>query len=242
MTTIYDNKQFFEAYATMSRSKEGLKGAGEWHQLQPLFPNLKDKIVLDLGCGYGWHCKYANDCGASSVLGIDGSSKMIEKAKEINFNETIEYRVCNLEEFEYIENSYDFVISNLVLHYIEDLESIYKNVYKTLKKDGYFLFNIEHPSFTAGINQDWVYKEDGTPLHWPMDNYYYPGKRETLFLGQKVEKYHHTLSQIINPLLQIGFQIEAIEEAMPSKVMLDIPGMIDEMRRPMMLLIKVKKC
>ena len=56
MRNIYDNSEFFAAYAEMGRSKDGLKAAGEWHQLQPLFLNYREK-VLDLGCGYGWHCK-----------------------------------------------------------------------------------------------------------------------------------------------------------------------------------------
>ena len=37
MNNEYDNEKFFEEYAKMSRSKEGLKAAGEWHQLKPLF-------------------------------------------------------------------------------------------------------------------------------------------------------------------------------------------------------------
>ena len=49
----YDNPEFFAAYAQMSRSQQGLDGAGEWHQLQPLFPDMTGKDMLDLGCGYG---------------------------------------------------------------------------------------------------------------------------------------------------------------------------------------------
>jgi hypothetical protein len=45
----------------------------------------------------------------------------------------------------------------------------------------------------------------------------------------------------LNPLIECGFQIEAIEEAMPPADMMDMPGMCDEMRRPMMLLVKAKK-
>lgn len=55
MRNIYDNSEFFAAYAEMGRSKDGLKAAGEWHQLQPLFPKLQGKKVLDLGCGYGYN-------------------------------------------------------------------------------------------------------------------------------------------------------------------------------------------
>ena len=50
MRIIYDNSEFFAAYAEMGRSKDGLKADGEWHQLQPLFPKLQGKKVLDLGC------------------------------------------------------------------------------------------------------------------------------------------------------------------------------------------------
>ena len=145
------------------------------------------------------------------------------------------------EEYIYPENTYDLVVSNLVLHYIENLANVYQKVYCTLKVGGYFLFNIEHPTFTAGVNEDWIYDENGKPKYWPIDNYYYTGERETNFLGQRVIKQHHTLTQILNPLIKCGFQIEAIEEAMPPADMMGMPGMCNEMRRPMMLLVKVKK-
>lgn len=64
------------------RSQKGLSGAGEWHQLKPLLPDLSGKRVLDLGCGYGRHCKYAVECGAEQVPGIGLSEKMILAAKE----------------------------------------------------------------------------------------------------------------------------------------------------------------
>ena len=102
----YDNPEFFSEYAKMSRSQYGLEGAGEWHQLEPMFPELAGKAVLDLGCGYGWHCKYAAEHGATSVLGIDQSARMIEEAKHRNAGEGIEYRVCDLLDFAYPEETY----------------------------------------------------------------------------------------------------------------------------------------
>ncbi len=153
--------------------------------------------------------------GATEILGIDSSQKMIAKAVADNSDDKIKYKVCGVEEYIYPENTYDLVVSNLVLHYIENLANVYQKVYCTLKVGGYFLFNIEHPTFTAGVNEDWIYDENGKPKYWPIDNYYYTGERETNFLGQRVIKQHHTLTQILNPLIKCGFQIEAIEEAMP---------------------------
>jgi len=241
VNVIYDDKDFYEAYAQMPRSRDGLKSAGEWHQLQPLIPSLHGKVVLDLGCGYGWHSKYAVEQGAMSVLGLDLSERMIEEARRRNSAANVIYKICGIEEYEYPKNTYDFVISNLALHYIADLDSVFKKVFQTLKKDGVFLFNIEHPVFTSGINEDWIYYEDGTPKAWPIDRYFYAGERQTIFLGQMVSKQHHTLTQILMGVINAGFTLEHIEEAQPSKEMMDIPGMKDELRRPMMLLVRARK-
>lgn len=241
MKNIYDDKEFFEAYADMARSRDGLSAAGEWHQLRRMFPPLEGSDVLDLGCGYGWHSRYASEQGARSVLGIDLSERMIKEAEKRNSAPNATYRVLGLEEYEYPESRYDLVISNLVLHYIADLDAIFAKVFRTLKDGGVFLFNIEHPVFTAGINEDWIYREDGAPQAWPVDNYFYPGERDTVFLGHKVAKQHHTLTQILMGVLGAGFVIEQVEEAQPPEDMMDIPGMRDEMRRPMMLLVRARK-
>ena len=42
-------------------------------------------------------------------------------------------------------------------------------------------------------------------------------------------------------LLDAGFVIEAVEEAEPPTEMMGLPGMADELRRPMMLLVRGKK-
>ena len=230
----YDNPEFFAAYAQMSRSQQGLSCAGEWHQLQPLFPDLSGKEVLDLGCGYGWHCRYAADHGARNILGIDQSEMMIAEADKRNAATNITYRVCSLQDYDYPSAAYDLVVSNLVLHYVEVLDDIYRRIYETLRPGGVFLMNIEHPTFTAGVNQQFA--QDGT---WPVDDYYYPGLRKTDFLGHEITKYHHTLTQILGGLLKAGFRIEAVEEAMPPEAWRAV--MPDEMRRPMMLLVRARK-
>ena len=241
MVATYDDKEFFDAYAQMSRSRDGLAGAGEWHQLRKLFPDLTGKQVLDLGCGYGWHCRYAADRGAARVLGIDVSRRMLDEAERQNGGAEITYRLCGIEEYEYPEENYDCVVSNLALHYLRDLDSVFRKIYRTLKPGGSFLLNIEHPVFTAGVNEDWIYDGAGQPLYWPVDRYFESGPRETRFLGKQVPKEHHTLTQILMGLRKSGFALDVVEEAEPDPDMLDLPGMRDELRRPMMLLIRAEK-
>lgn len=105
MKNEYDDEHFFNEYAQMTRSREGLAGAGEWHQFRRMFPPLEGSRVLDLGCGYGWHCKYAVKQGAEKVLGIDVSRRMIREAEKRNPDERITYEVLSLEEYDYPEEA-----------------------------------------------------------------------------------------------------------------------------------------
>ncbi|MFQ7311467.1 MAG: class I SAM-dependent methyltransferase [Sellimonas sp.] len=237
----YDDEKFFQKYSEMSRSRYGLSGAGEWERFREMMPDFQGKRVLDLGCGYGWHCAYAAEKGAVSVLGIDLSEKMLETAREKNAGEIIEYRRCAMEDLVLEEDSFDVVLSSLAFHYVKDFPDLVSRIKGWLCSGGAFVFSVEHPVFTAYGNQDWYYGPDGSILHFPVDNYYYEGKREAVFLGEKVTKYHRTLTTYLDTLLQMGFSIKRVVEPEPPQRMMEWPGMKDEMRRPMMLLISAVK-
>ena len=51
MLNEYENEAFFQQYAEMSRSREGLSAAGEWHQLKPLLPSPEGKTEPSPGRG-----------------------------------------------------------------------------------------------------------------------------------------------------------------------------------------------
>lgn len=237
----YDDSKFFDKYSKMNRSINGLEGSGEWSELEKLLPDFSGKSVLDLGCGYGWHCIYAAKQGANYVLGTDISHKMLQVAKQKTTSPKINYKCQAMEDLEFENNTFDIVISSLAFHYIKDFSAITKHIYQWLTPNGEFIFSVEHPVFTAYGTQDWYYNEKGEILHFPVDNYYYEGKREAIFLGEPVIKYHKTLTTYLNTLLTAGFTINHIVEPQPPENMLHMSGMKDEMRRPMMLLVSAKK-
>lgn len=237
----YDDEVFFNKYKEMSRSVQGLEGAGEWSQLKRLLPDFEGKRVLDLGCGYGWHCMYAMEHGAASVIGVDISEKMLAVAEEKSKAYTIDYRCSAMEDLQFPDASFDVVISSLAFHYVKDFRQLAASISKWLVCGGQFVFSVEHPVFTSYGTQDWYYDEHGNILHFPVDKYYYEGKREAVFLGEKVVKYHRTLTTYLDTLLSNGFELQHIIEPQPPKHMLDIEGMRDEMRRPMMLLVSALK-
>ncbi len=238
----YDDPVFFQQYCNMERSIKGLQGAGEWYLLKKMFPNFRGKRVLDLGCGFGWHCRYAAEQGATHVTGIDISKNMISRALQINKLPGIEYQLMPIEDIDYPESSYDIVISSLTFHYIQSFNDICKKISSCLTQGGHFIFSVEHPVFTAAGNQEWLYDEKGNKVCWPVDKYFTEGKREAVFLGEKVIKYHRTLTTYLNELLKNGLEIKEIIEPEPNQEMIEqIPEMKDELRRPMMLLVSCIK-
>lgn len=225
----------------MTRSVKGLAGAGEWQTLQKMLPIFENKKVLDLGCGFGWHCQYAIEHSAKSVVGVDISKKMLDRAKEMTSTE-IKYIHSPIEEISFEPKSFDVVISSLTFHYLKSFSEIAKKVSTWLTDDGEFTFSVEHPIFTSYGSQDWYYDNDGTILHFPIDNYFVEGKRQANFLGEDVIKYHRTITTYFRDLTKNGFQLYNLVEPQPPKKMLEKnENMKNELRRPMMLIISARK-
>src|SRR5215471_4266648 len=114
---IYDDEAFFAGYSRLRRSIEGLDGAPEWPALLPLLPDLRGRNVLDLGCGFGWFCRWARQQGAARVLGIDVSERMLARARDTTVDPAIAYARADMEHLDLRAAAFDVVYSSLALHY-----------------------------------------------------------------------------------------------------------------------------
>ncbi|MCC3373788.1 bifunctional 2-polyprenyl-6-hydroxyphenol methylase/3-demethylubiquinol 3-O-methyltransferase UbiG [Cohnella sp. REN36] len=238
----YDDPGFYDNYSQMARSIGGLEAAGEWPALRGLLPELRGKRVLDLGCGYGWHCRYARDQGAAAVLGIDLSERMLARAREMTDDAGITYRRMGIEDIDFGPDAFDVVLSSLAVHYVERFDRLCEKVHGCLSEGGSFVLSAEHPIFTARAAQDWHYGPAGERLHWPVDDYQEEGAREARFLGHDVVKYHRTVATYLNALIDAGFRIRKVLEPKPTQEALERdPEMRDETRRPIFLLIAAEK-
>src|SRR5947209_8578314 len=110
---IYDNDTFFAGYSQLPRSVQGLDGAPEWPVLKAMLPDLKGARVLDLGCGFGWFCRWARREGATSVLGLDVSERMLARAMAETDDPAITYARADLEDVDLAPASFDLVYSSL---------------------------------------------------------------------------------------------------------------------------------
>lgn len=238
----YDEPGFFAKYSKLPRSIGGLEQAHEWETVRAMLPDLRNKRVLDIGCGFGWHCRYAHEQQAQSVIGVDLSEKMLERARATIDDSRIEYRLAAIEEIEFLANEFDVVISSLALHYVARFDFVCQKIYRWLAPGGAFLLSVEHPIFTALAAQEWCCGTNGDRLHWPVDNYQMEGARNTHWLADDVVKYHRTVATYVNTLINSGFRISKLSEPEPApEILVAQPDLKDEGRRPIFLVISAIK-
>jgi SAM-dependent methyltransferase len=237
---IYDNPDFFGGYGKLERSVHGLAGAPEWPVMRSMLPDMRDARVVDLGCGYGWFCRWAAENGASEVLGIDISEKMLDQARAGTDHEAITYRRSDLEGLSLPAETYDLVYSSLAFHYVEDGKRLYRTIHDILVPGGRLVFSTEHPIFMASNRAGWIATDAGRT--WPVDHYSTEGRRTRHWLGADVVKYHRTVATTINLLIGAGFRIRRIEEFSPTAAQIEAdPTLAEEVDRPMFLMIAAER-
>ncbi|ANG95066.1 class I SAM-dependent methyltransferase [Brucella pseudogrignonensis] len=238
---IYDRADFFTAYSELPRSVYGLDGAPEWPYVRSILPDLNGLDIADLGCGFGWFSRFAREQGAASVTGYDLSENMLERARKETRDEAIRYVQADMEALELPEGRFDLVYSSLAFHYIRDFPRLLTTISRALRANGQFIFTIEHPIFMAPAKPGWMEGENGQK-HWPIDHYAVEGERRTDWLADGVIKYHRRLSTTVNALIKAGFAIANLEEWRPSEEQIAAwPALVDELERPMLLIVSANK-
>ena len=238
---IYDNPAFFEGYAQLPRSVQGLDGAPEWPTLKSMLPDLTGKTVIDLGCGYGWFCRSARELGAAQVTGVDISEKMLARAAELTADPAITYQRRDLEDVNLEDNSLDLVYSSLALHYLPELDTLFRHVQRALKPGGSMVFSMEHPIYTCASRQGWLTDDNGERF-WGVNQYQQEGQRVSNWLADGVIKYHRTLGTSLNALIHAGLSLREVNEWGPTQAQIDAwPALAEEAERPMLVLIAAVK-
>jgi len=238
---IYDDKSFFAGYSQLPRQVHGLSGTPEWDYFRSLIPDVRGATVLDLGCGYGWLCRWARANGAEKTHGVDVSENMLSKAREYPIDSGITYLQADLETIELSPLTYEVVYSSLTLHYLKNLPQLIGQVYQSLRPGGSFIFSVEHPIYTSPRNPKFIETAEGRKV-WLLDNYLNEGERRTNWFAEGVVKQHRTVGTYLTILLEAGFQVAAINEWGPSLEQIkEKPDWADNRERPMFLIVKAAK-
>jgi SAM-dependent methyltransferase len=238
---IYDNDAFFAGYSQLGRSLEGLDGAAEWPSLQAMLPPMPGLRVADLGCGFGWFCRWARGAGAASVLGLDVSENMLARARGFGDDPGISYARADLEDLRLPETEYNLIYSSLTFHYIVAFGGLLARIQQALAPRGKLVFSIEHPIYMAPSQPRFTLDAEGRRV-WPIDRYLEEGPRQTDWLAKGVIKQHRTIGTTLNLLLAAGFTLDHVEEWSPTDAQIAArPALAQERDRPMFLLVAAHK-
>lgn len=180
--------------------------------------NIKKKKIIDLGCGPGFYSEILKKRGAK-VYGIDISKTLIEIAKrEVK---EVDFRVADIKKIPFKNNTFDVALSALMLDYIKDWDTVFKEVRRVLKPGGIYIFSKGNPLFECReriqINGEDCkilgYSKGGKKV---IGSYFKERWQEAECIeGMKLRNHHKTYETIINTILRNGFSIEGYSDAKP---------------------------
>jgi SAM-dependent methyltransferase len=209
-----DKPVAFDAYETLAESYAAVietkphNAFCERPATLSLLPDVKNRRVLDAGCGPGIYSEWLIKHGAE-VVAVDASLKMVELAKQ-RLGGAAEVRQADLSKpLDFLgDSSFDVVLSPLVLEYVEDWRGAFAEFYRVLRPGGHFVFSVTHPF------SDYLY--------YKSLNYYETELVGCEWRGFESVKVHmpsfrRPLGEMLNTLLEAGFQLERIVEPKPTE-------------------------
>jgi SAM-dependent methyltransferase len=171
-----------------------------------LIPSVKDKRVLDAGCGPGVYTEWLVYHGAQ-VVAVDVSPRMIALAKKRVGSKATFLMMDIGQPFDQFQDaSFDLVVSTLVLDYIEDWGSVFKEFSRLLVRGGCLVFSVGHPfgDYLAFKADDYFKTE---LVQWEWRGFGFP---------VVVPCYRRPLQAILDPLLAAGFILDRLLEPKPT--------------------------
>ena len=132
--------------------------------LVPIFKNLvKDKVVLDLGCGTGFFIHTLLMSGAKKVVAVDVDEELLKVVRQKYTNTgKVEVLQADAERLEGVATgSVDLILSVESLVNMRRLDKVTTEMRRVLSKDGKVLAVVNHPCFRVPQSSDWYFDVQG---------------------------------------------------------------------------------
>lgn len=155
------------------------------------FANIKFDSILEIGCGTGKNTNFFSEI-ADKVNAIDFSEGMILKAKEKIKSGNVQFTQADIIHKLPIEiSTIELVACSLILEHIENLDLIFSEANRCLKKKGKIFINELHP-----------FRQ-------------YEGKKATFINDGKttvIDAFVHNISDFTNAAINNGFKLLKLNE------------------------------
>lgn len=171
-----------------------------------LLPDVEEAHILDAGCGAGHLAEALVDRGAT-VVGLDVSHDMLRYARKRAPD--ADFVQADLgSDLSLIDDEFDGVTSSLAFHYIEDWESLFRELRRVLRPDGWVVFSVQHPHADFEEYDDARNYHEIERVSATWDSF-----------GDEVEvpAYRRPLSAMLDPAREAGFQLDRLLEPTPTE-------------------------
>jgi len=223
MTDIKHTKREYNKFAEEYHTRLVNNNTNQYHKYveKPYFIDLlknsiKGKKVLDLGCGSGIFTQRLLKFKPKKLVGLDLSDGLIKIAKKEY--PSIKFFSGDAKKTKFKHKNFNVVMSSLMVHYFDNLDPLFREVSRILKKDGKFIFSMHHPIMEATSRLKVNGKKDSKKRL--LKNYFKEEKYKWK-LGEKMKNmiaYHHTFETIFKNLNKNGFVVENLFETRPGKM------------------------
>jgi SAM-dependent methyltransferase len=115
--------------------------------------DIRDRSILDIGCGYGWFELYALDGGAQHITGIDVTDRDLQTARRHIDAPNVTFQVAGATELPFPDDSFDTVVCWEVLEHIprDSERQAFSEIARVLRPGGTFYMSTPHASWIARI-------------------------------------------------------------------------------------------
>lgn len=179
----------------------------EFPAMKELVPDVAGKRILDAGCGHGRYAGWLIERGAD-VLAVDENTEMLEQARQ-RVSKQAELRQADMTEpLEFVDDSeFDGVVCGLSLHYVKDWRQPFTEFARILRPGGFLVFSAQHP-----VDEY---------IAFDAENYFEIGQEQMTWTasGEEVAVpfYRRPFSEVINPLVEAGFELDELVEPRPNE-------------------------
>jgi ubiquinone/menaquinone biosynthesis C-methylase UbiE len=119
--------------------------------------DVKDRSIVDIGCGTGRHWKNILEKAPSQLTGYDVSEKMLTILQN-KFPAAVTHILQHNKLHETADNTIDIVISTLAVAHIEKISEAFAEWDRVLKNGGYVIITDYHPmALTKGGKRTFIH-------------------------------------------------------------------------------------
>lgn len=119
--------------------------------IEEQFGDLSAKIALDIGCHDGSMTKFMATA-FKNITGVDTDLVIIELAKQYHHAENLTFIGNDTSRLPFDDNSFDVVVGNHVLYYVDDLQAFLDELNRVLKPGGICYLSVLNGSYTKLIS------------------------------------------------------------------------------------------